>query len=167
MPPEQGAPTAPTQKQEGGGYYLNDGPLPHPPPHLELVPDAVPKKEPYAKYANRPYSVFGKVYVPDMSNKPYKAEGYASWYGRRFHNQKTSDGEIYNMYGMTAAHPTLPIPCYVRVTNLSNHKSVIVRVNDRGPFRSDRLIDLTYTAAWKLGFVNTGTAKVEVERVFP
>ena len=150
-----------------GGYYLDDGPGNHPPAHLDQIPDAVPKKETLNKSANRPYTAFGKVYVPDTSGKPYKAKGIASWYGRRYHQQKTSSGELYDMYAMTGAHPTLPIPCYVRVTNLANHKSVVVRINDRGPFRSDRLIDLSYTAAWKLGYVNQGSAEVEVERLFP
>jgi rare lipoprotein A len=150
-----------------GGYYLDDGPENHPPEHLDRIPDAVPKKEPLHKFANKPYTAFGKVYVPDTSNKPYKERGVASWYGKRYHNQKTSSGEPYDMYAMTAAHPTLPIPSYVRVTNLSNHKSVVVRINDRGPFRSDRLIDLSYTAAWKLGYINQGSTEVEVERLFP
>lgn len=150
-----------------GGYYLDDGPGNAPPAHLEQIPDAVPRREPLNRHANKPYTAFGKVYVPDVSDKPYKARGIASWYGRRYHNQKTSTGEIYDMYGMTGAHPTLPLPCYVRVTNLSNHKSVVIRVNDRGPFRQDRLIDLSYTAAWKLGLLGHGSAEVEVERVFP
>ncbi|WP_297453451.1 septal ring lytic transglycosylase RlpA family protein [Ferrovum sp.] len=149
------------------GHYRTDGPGLHPPANLASIPDAVPRKEPLNKFANRPYTALGKVYVPDLSNKPYKVQGLASWYGRKFHNQKTSTGELYDMYGMTGASTTLPLPCYVRVTNLANRKSVVVRVNDRGPFKSDRVIDLTYTAAWKLGFVNQGTAWVEVERVFP
>ncbi|WP_297462059.1 septal ring lytic transglycosylase RlpA family protein [Ferrovum sp.] len=150
-----------------GGRYQTDGPGLHPPANLADIPDAVPRKDPLNKFANRPYTALGKVYVPDLSNKPYKVRGMASWYGRKFHNQKTSTGELYDMYGMTAANTTLPLPCYVRVTNLANHKSVVVRVNDRGPFKSDRVIDLTYTAAWKLGFVNQGSAWVEVERIFP
>ena len=150
-----------------GGYYLDDGPGNHPPGHLEQIPDAVPKRESLNKFANKPYTAFGKTYVPDTSGKPYKERGVASWYGRRYHNQKTSSSEPYDMYAMTAAHPTLPIPSYVRVTNLSNHRSVVVRVNDRGPFRSDRVIDLSYTAAWKLGYVNQGSTEVEVERLFP
>lgn len=150
-----------------GGYYLDDGPGAHPPANMEQIPDAVPRKEPLARGPNKPYDAFGKHYVPDTSDRPYKARGVASWYGRRYHNQKTSSGELYDMYGMTAAHPTLPIPSYVRVTNLSNHKSVVLRVNDRGPFKEDRLIDLTYTAAWKLGMLGHGSTEVEVMRVFP
>jgi rare lipoprotein A len=144
-----------------------DGPGLHPPADMASIPDAVPRREPLNKFANRPFTALGKTYVPDTSNKPYKVRGLASWYGRKFHNQKTAIGDIYNMYGMTAAHNTLPLPCYVRVTNLANHKSVVVRVNDRGPFVGNRVIDLTYTAAWKLGYANQGTAMVEVERVFP
>jgi rare lipoprotein A len=150
-----------------GGYYLDDGPGGNPPANMDKIPDAVPRKEPLARGPNKPYDAFGKHYVPDTSSQPYKAKGVASWYGRRYHNQKTSSGELYDMYGMTAAHPTLPIPSYVRVTNVSNRKTVVLRVNDRGPFKEDRLIDLTYTAAWKLGIVGHGSAEVEVERVFP
>ncbi|MDP3482047.1 MAG: septal ring lytic transglycosylase RlpA family protein, partial [Sulfuricella sp.] len=98
---------------------------------------------------------------------PYKETGVASWYGRRYHGQKTSIGEVYDMYGMTAAHPTLALPGYVRVTNLKNSKSVVVRVNDRGPFHSDRLIDLSYTAAYKLGVLAGGSTRVEVEAIDP
>ncbi len=159
--------SAPSATSGKGGYYLDDGPGANPPAHLEQIPDAVPRREALNRHANKPYTAFGKVYVPDMSNKPYKARGLASWYGRRYHQQKTSTGEIYDMYGMTGAHPTLPLPCYVRVTNLSNQRSVVIRINDRGPFRNDRLIDLSYTAAWKLGLVGHGSAEVEVERVFP
>ena len=135
-----GKPAVATKK--GGGYYLDDGPGDNPPANLDAIPDAEPKAEPLHKAANRPYSVLGQSYTPDTRLKPYKETGVASWYGRRYHGQKTSTGEIYDMYGMTAAHPTLPIPSYVRVTNLKNGKSVVVRVNDRGPFHSDRLIDL-------------------------
>jgi rare lipoprotein A len=159
--------SAPTGNAGHGGYYLDDGPGESPPEHLERIPDAVPRAEPLHKFANKPYTALGQVYTPDLSGKPYLARGIASWYGKRYHNQNTSGGEPYDMYGMTGAHPTLPIPCYVRVTNLANHKSVVVRINDRGPFHSDRIIDLSYTAAWKLGYVNTGSAEVEVERLFP
>jgi rare lipoprotein A len=109
----------------------------------------------------------GRTYYPETRLAPYRAEGIASWYGRRYNGAKTSSGEIYDMYAMTAAHPTLPIPSYVRVENPSNGKSVIVRINDRGPFRSDRLIDLSYTAAYKLGIIRGGSAKVVVESILP
>jgi rare lipoprotein A len=153
--------------KKGGGYYLNDGPGDNPPANIDAIPDAEPKVEPLHKFANRPYSVLGQTYTPDTRLKPYREIGVASWYGRRYHGQKTSIGEVYDMYGMTAAHPTLPIPSYVRVTNLQNSKSVVVRVNDRGPFHSDRLIDLSYTAAYKLGVLAGGSTRVEVEAIDP
>lgn len=153
--------------KKGGGYYLNDGPGDNPPANLDTIPDAEPKVESLHKFANRPYSVLGQTYTPDTRLKAYKEIGVASWYGRRYHGQKTSIGEVYDMYGMTAAHPTLAIPSYVRVTNLKNNKSVVVRVNDRGPFHSDRLIDLSYTAAYKLGVLAGGSTRVEVESIDP
>ena len=150
-----------------GGYYLDDGPGDAPPPHLEAVPDAVPKIEPYAARGNKPYVVFGKTYVPLTDTQPLKQRGTGSWYGKKFHGQKTSSGERYDMYKMTAAHPTLPIPSYARVTNLRTGAQVIVRVNDRGPFHSKRIIDLSYTAALKLGYIANGSAELEVERILP
>ena len=152
---------------KGGGYYKDDGPGDNPPADIEAIPDAVPKAEPLHKFANNPYTVMGQQYVPETNVKPYKARGIASWYGKKFHGQKTSSGERYDMYGMTAAHPKLPIPSYARVTNLKTNKSVVVRINDRGPFHSDRLIDLSYTAAYKLGIVQFGSAAVEVESLNP
>ena len=135
---------------------------------VDHIPDALPVVEPRTKAGNvSPYTVAGKTYRVLESADSFSQTGYASWYGKKFHGRKTSNGEIYNMYGMTAAHKTLPIPTFVRVTNLENNKSVIVRVNDRGPFHSDRIIDLTYTAARKLGFAQKGTAKVRVEVVNP
>jgi rare lipoprotein A len=109
----------------------------------------------------------GRKYVPYQSLTPYRARGIASWYGRKFHGKPTSSGERYDMYAMTAAHTILPIPSYARVTNLSNGRSVVVRVNDRGPFHSERIIDLSYAAAYKLGYVNAGSASVEVEAILP
>ena len=156
--------------KRGGGFYKDDGPGDNPPPNMESIPDAVPKAEPLNKFANRPYSVLGSDYTPLLEVGRYKARGNASWYGKKFHGQKTSVGEIYDMYGMTAAHPTLPIPSYARVTSLANGKagtSVIVRVNDRGPFHPGRIIDLSYTAAWKLGLVGGGSGMVEVESLVP
>jgi len=153
--------------KKGGGYYMDDGPGDNAPDNIDTIPDAVPRDESLHRFANRPYSVLGRDYAPMRELKPYKARGIGSWYGRKFHGQKTSSGEVYDMYGMTAAHTTLPLPCYVRVTNLANGKSVVVRVNDRGPFHSDRLIDLSYTAAHKLGYVGNGSAMVEVEIVQP
>ena len=162
--PAASAPARPATPR-GGGYYLDDGPGDNPPPNLEQVPDAVPRPEPLHRGTMRPYTVMGQSYTPMTSLRPYKARGVASWYGRRYHGRPTSSGEIYDMYAMTAAHTVLPIPSYVRVTNPSNGKSIVVRVNDRGPFHSDRLIDLSYTAAYKLGLLGGGRAMVEVETV--
>ncbi len=153
--------------KKGGGFYQDDGPGDNPPADLDAIPDAVPRSEPPHRFANNPYSVFGRDYAPLAPGRDYKARGVASWYGRKFHGQKTSSGEPYDMYGMTAAHPTLPIPSYVRVTNPANGRSVVVRVNDRGPFHAGRLIDLSYTAAWKLGYIGNGSTLVEVESVRP
>ncbi len=150
----------------GGGYYKDDGPGANPPAHLETVPDAVPRKEPLHRYANDTYRVMGVSYTPDTSGRPYKQKGLASWYGRKFHGKPTSSGETYDMYAMTAAHRTLPIPSFVRVTNVDNGRSVVLRVNDRGPFHNERLIDLSYTAAYKLDILK-GVTRVEVERIDP
>jgi peptidoglycan lytic transglycosylase len=159
---------APGEPQaRGGGYYKDDGPGSAPPPNLAQIPDAEPKAEPPHRYANRPYKVFGTEYVPLADARGFKQRGVASWYGRRFHGQKTASGELYDMYAMTAAHPTLPIPSYARVTNLANGRSVVVRVNDRGPFHSSRVIDLSYAAAYKLGYIQAGSAQVELESVQP
>ena len=129
--------------------------------------DAVPKVEPLASGSNKPYTIRGKRYVPDTREVAYEKRGVASWYGKHFHGKKTSNGEVFDMYGMTAAHTTLPIPSYVHVTNLKNGRSVIVRVNDRGPFVDNRIIDLSYAVATHLGFVNEGTAQVIVRRILP
>jgi rare lipoprotein A len=152
---------------KGGGYYKDDGPEDNPPANLDLVPDALPQLEPLASGANKPYVIFGKRYVPDTTQQGYTARGVASWYGKKFHGARTSNGEIYDMYAMTAAHPTMPIPSYARVTRVANNKSVIVRINDRGPFHSDRLIDLSYTAAHKLGILGKGSSEVVVELLMP
>ena len=173
-PPSGGAPSASrpdagrapaTSAQRSGGFYLDDGPGANPPKDLDAIPDAVPRAEPLNPRTARPYVVFDRQYVPMTALAPYRERGVASWYGRRYHGQRTSNGEIYDMYGMTAAHPTLPLPSYARVTNLRNGRSVVVRVNDRGPFLDARLIDLSYTAAAKLGYVSAGSAEVEVELI--
>lgn len=148
-----------------GGYYLDDGPGDNPPADMLSIPDAVPKLEPYIARANKPYIALGATYTPMTHFEPYKKQGMASWYGRRYHGQKTSIGEIYDMYGMTGAHTTLPLPSYVRVSNPENHQSVIVRINDRGPFHEGRLIDLSYVAAYKLGIAQKGSGWVEVEAI--
>jgi rare lipoprotein A len=165
------APTFPEKKpavtKRGGGFYLDDGPLDEIPVDLAAVPDAVPRAEPLHRFANRPYSVLGRDYVPLAAGVPYRRQGIASWYGRRYHGQKTSNGETYDMFAMTAAHPTLPIPSYARVTRPDTGKSVVVRINDRGPFLHDRVIDLSYVAAWKLGLLGNGSGAVLVESVRP
>ena len=161
------SPPVASKNARGGGYYQDDGPGDNPPPNLDQLADATPRVAPYASGANRPYNVFGTDYVPDTSNRPYKQRGIGSWYGRKFHGQRTSSGEIYDMYAMTAAHPTLPIPSYARVTNVTTGKSVIVRVNDRGPFLHNRIMDLSYAAAYKLGYAGAGSAMVEVEHLLP
>jgi rare lipoprotein A len=150
----------------GGGYYKDDGPGANPPPNLGDIPDAVPREEPIHRYANDPYKVMGRQYFPIANKSDYKTRGLASWYGRKFHGKATATGEIYDMYAMTAAHATLPLPSYARVTNLENGKSIVVRVNDRGPFHSGRIIDLSYTAAYKLDILK-GVTQVEVESIRP
>lgn len=144
-------------------------PPPGPPPGgLLATPDAVPRVEPRARLGNPPfYDVLGRRYYVLASAEGYVARGVASWYGPTFHGVRTAIGEPYDMYGMTAAHKTLPLPCYVRVTNLRNGKSVVLRVNDRGPFVANRLIDLSYTAALKLDMVREGTTLVEVRAITP
>jgi rare lipoprotein A len=132
------------------------------------IPNAVPKPEPLSRIGNKPYyTVFGTRYYVMSDSKNYEERGIASWYGTQFHTRHTSNGERYNMLSMTAAHKTLPLPTYVQVTNLKNNKQVIVKVNDRGPFESNRLIDLSYVAAKKLGMLGRGTAYVDVKAIDP
>lgn len=132
------------------------------------TPDAVPKDEPKSRGGNaKSYEVLDRTYFVLQSSEGYKERGGASWYGAKFHGHKTSNGETYDMFGMSAAHKTLPLPTYVRVTHLGNGRSVVVRVNDRGPFHSKRIIDLSYTAAAKLDMLRSGSAKVEVEAINP
>jgi rare lipoprotein A len=151
--------------QRRGGYYEDDGPPSHSRVNLATIPDAVPRRERPNPANARAYKVFGKTYYPLKSARGYRQRGVASWYGKKFHGRKTANGETYDVYAMTAAHRTLPLPSYARVTNLRNGRSVIVRVNDRGPFKSTRLIDLSYAAAYRLGIVSTGTGIVEVAAV--
>ena len=144
----------PEMEKDGAGKRIN----------TTWIPNATPKSEPITNAGNKsPYEVFGKTYWVLPSSNGYKETGIASWYGTKFHGRLTSNGEIYNMYGMTAAHKTLPIPCYARVTNVENGSSVVVRINDRGPFHGARLIDLSYVAAMKLGYADKGTANVLIE----
>ena len=142
-----------------------DGADASPPSNLAAVPDAEPMLEPIRIGGpNKPYEVLGQSYVPLTQDRPFSQRGLASWYGRKFHGRRTANGEVYDMYAMTAAHPTLPLPSYVRVRNPANGREVTVRVNDRGPFHAGRIIDLSYTAALKLGVLR-GVAPVELERI--
>jgi len=156
-----------TPAKRPGGYYLDDGPGANPPANLNSIPEAVPRAEPINRGTSRPYVVMGRSYTPMTSHQPYRARGIATWYGRRYHGKPTASGEPYDMYAMTAAHTTLPIPSYARVTNLKNGRSVVVRVNDRGPFVDGRIIDLSYTAAHRIGVLGGGSAMVEVEAIRP
>ncbi len=143
-----------------------DGAPEQSPVNIAGIPDAVPRHEPRTRAGNpESYEVLGKRYVTLKHSTGFRQRGVASWYGTKFHGRKTANGETYNMYAMTAAHKTLPIPSYVRVTNLNNQRSVVVRINDRGPFHSSRIIDLSYAAATKLGIVKTGTGYVEIEAI--
>jgi rare lipoprotein A len=164
---ETSSPPSAADIPKRGGYYKDDGPGDNPPPNLDAIPDATPRLEALNRFANRPYAVFGRDYVPATSLRPYKERGIASWYGRKFHNGKTATGETYDMYAMTAAHPTLPLPSYARVTSVATGKSVIVRVNDRGPFHPGRVIDLSFAAAYRLGIAQKGSGEVDVESLLP
>lgn len=171
------APTEPSGSQAaqtqqpastGGRYAISSDAYPQDPPDVSRVPDAEPRIEPLSRAGNRPtYEVWGETYhvLPDA--RGYVKEGTASWYGEKFHGYATSNGEIYDMYKMSAAHRSLPLPTFARVTSLENGESVIVRVNDRGPFHSEREIDLSYAAAYQLGFTDAGTGRVKVEAIDP
>ena len=161
------APVLPPAGSGRGGYYQDDGPGDNPPPNLDQVPDAEVRNDPLSTRANRPYVVFGKTYTPITDNSPFTQIGVGSWYGKKFHGQRTSSGELYDMYKMTAAHPILPIPSYARLTNLVSGAQVIVRINDRGPFHSNRAIDVSYTAALKLGLLGKGSHELQIERILP
>ncbi len=163
--PSGSGPTMPGPTSRRGGFYMDDGPGENPPTDLASTPDAVPKREALNPRNARPYVVFGRQYTPMSELAPYTERGMASWYGRKFHGQRTANGEVYDMYAMTAAHPTAPIPSYARVTNLNTGRSVVVRINDRGPFLNNRVIDLSYTAAFRLGYVEAGSAPVQVELI--
>ena len=168
-------PTTTTQRQQGNvirsqpGLDINrahkDG-APWWDVDVSRIPDAIPTLH-TGPYKANPYTVLGKTYFPISDSRTYSQTGTASWYGTKFHGQNTANGEVYDLYGMSAAHKTLPLPSYVRVTNLDNNRTVILRVNDRGPFYSDRIIDLSYAAAKKLGYAENGTARVKVEGIDP
>jgi rare lipoprotein A len=158
-PPRPHPPPAPGDAPDGG---------PAIPPDVSRVPEPVPRHEPLARYGNKsPYTVLGHTYSVMPSSRGYVKRGTASWYGTKFHGRLTSSREPYDMYQMTAAHKTLPLPTFVRVTNLDNGRSIVVRVNDRGPFHGDRIIDLSYAAAVKLGIHLRGTGRVEVRALDP
>ncbi len=161
----QNSAAKPSSKPGAGGYYLDDGPGDNAPADIDSIPDAQLKTEVPLVRANKPYSALGQQYTPMTSYTPYKKQGVASWYGKKYHGKKTSTGEIYDMYGMSGAHTVLPIPSYAKVTNPANGRSVIIRINDRGPFKRDRLIDLSYAAAYKLRLINQGSGLVEVETI--
>ena len=161
------APKSPpaAQPSRTGGFYQDDGPPAQVPADILSTPDAVPRIEPFHGGASRPYLALGRSYTPITDDRPLVQRGYASWYGRQFHGNRTSTGEVYDMFAMTAAHPTMPLPSYARVTNLRDGSSVVVRVNDRGPFRDGRVIDLSYAAAVRLGIAAKGTGEVEIQRI--
>lgn len=159
--PPRGASSTPTARPSSD----RDGAEVNPPPDLARVPDAEPKLEPIRSGGpNKPYAVLGRDYTPITKDAPYTERGIASWYGRKFHGRRTASGEVYNMYAMTAAHPTLPIPSYARVRNPANGREVVLRINDRGPFHAGRIVDLSYTAALKLDLLR-GVGPVELQRI--
>ncbi|MGR2737601.1 septal ring lytic transglycosylase RlpA family protein [Billgrantia sp. Q4P2] len=164
-----GASTAPAGASTGGQRYAMSGDAyPENPPDVSQIPDAVPRVESPSRGGNRPvYEVWGKTYQVLPDARGYARQGTASWYGEKFHGYATSNGEIYDMYKMSAAHRSLPLPTYARVTSLDNGRSVIVRVNDRGPFHNDREIDLSYAAAARLDILDRGTGRVKVEAIDP
>ncbi|WED23271.1 septal ring lytic transglycosylase RlpA family protein [Vibrio sp. JC009] len=148
-----------------GRYSLSEDEAPEKPISVEHIEDVQPVYEPYSRGGNGSYTVRGGSYTVLKNPEGFRQKGIASWYGKKFHGHQTSNGEVYDMYSMSAAHKTLPIPSYVKVTNLDNGKTAIVRLNDRGPFHKGRIIDLSYAAAYKLGVIATGTANVEIEHI--
>ncbi|NYE63822.1 rare lipoprotein A [Duganella sp. 1224] len=165
--PDPSLPVLPPANSGRGGYYQDDGPGDSPPPNLMDTPDADVRNDPLLPRSNRPYVVFGKTYTPITDDQPFTQIGVGSWYGKKFHGQRTSSGELYDMYKMTAAHPILPIPSYARLTNMVSGATVIVRINDRGPFHANRAIDVSYTAALKLGLLGKGSHELKIERILP
>ncbi len=173
-PQQQAKPTMPAAQRQPEPfrniYTQHQDAAPKNPRDIDFstIPDATPRREPRGKYGNKsPYIVNGKTYTLLSDARGYQARGIASWYGEKFQGHRTSSFEPYDMYAMTAAHATLPIPSYVRVTHLGNHRSVVVRINDRGPFHDGRIIDLSWAAAHKLGYAMQGTAPVMVEAIVP
>lgn len=156
----------PNKSKTGGSFYKTDGPL-ELPNNLESALEPIPIYEPLHKWANKPYNKLGQDFFPLKDIGTYKEKGVGTWYGRRYHGEKTSNGEIYDMFQMTAASPVLPIPSYAKVTNLKNGRSITVRVNDRGPFLKGRIIDLSFLAACRLGYATQGSTEVEVISILP
>ncbi len=165
--PKPAAESPAAKTARSGNYYLDDGPASAPPANLENLPDPKPRSEPLHRFANNPYSALGQDFVPERTIKPFRQRGLASWYGRRFHGNKTATGEIYDMFQLTGAHPTLPLPSYARITNTQNGRQIVVRLNDRGPFLRNRVMDLSYAAALRLGYLDQGVAMVEIEAIVP
>ncbi len=157
----------PSASARQGAYYKDDGPPDSVNADLDRVADAVPRDEPLHRFANRPYNVFGVNYTPMMLLQPFSQRGTASWYGKKFHGQKTAIGETYDMFAMSAAHPTAPLPSFARVTGVKSGRSVIVRVNDRGPFHAERIVDLSYAAAHRIGIAQIGSGEVVFELLTP
>ncbi|CAD6363867.1 hypothetical protein SHEWT2_00188 [Shewanella hafniensis] len=149
-----------------GRYSLKNDKMPLNPPNVDHVPNATPKYEPYSRRGNKPYTVYGESYNVMNTGQGFTETGRASWYGEKFHGYETSNGEPYDMYSMSGAHKTLPLPSYAKITNLENNKQVIIRINDRGPFHSDRILDVSYAAAYKLGMLATGTARIKLEVIY-
>jgi rare lipoprotein A len=162
-----GKPGAAASSPRPGAYYKDDGPAASVPADLDRIADAQPRAEALHRFANRPYNVFGVDYTPMTAVGPLRQRGIASWYGRKFHGQKTAIGEIYDMFAMTAAHPTAPLPSFARITHPKSGKSVVVRINDRGPFHAGRIVDLSYAAAHRLGIAQGGSGEVELELLQP
>ena len=161
------ASTKPVPTARPGAYYKDDGPAASVPADIDRIPDAVAQAEPLHRFANRPYNVFGVEYRPMTSLSALRQRGIASWYGRKFHGQKTAIGDTYDMFAMTAAHPTAPLPSFARVTHAKSGRSVVVRINDRGPFHAGRIVDLSYAAAHRLGIAQGGSGEVELELLVP
>ncbi len=154
-----------TARRDSGPFYQDDGPPERVPASVAQTPDAIPRVEPFYAGANRPYRALGRLFTPITVDAPFHQRGLASWYGRQFQGNRTAMGERYDMLAMTAAHPTLPLPSYARVTNRRTGARVVVRINDRGPFKSDRVLDLSYAAAARLGIAAAGSGEVEIERI--
>lgn len=161
-----GSTPAPTTSNNGSRYSIQQDRAPSREVDIASIPDVVPEPVNRTRAGNvSPYTVLGKTYTVLPTEEGYQERGVASWYGEKFHGHQTSNGEIFDMYKVSAAHKSLPIPSYLRVTNLDNNRSIVVRVNDRGPFHGDRIIDLSYAAALKLGYADRGTARVQLEAI--